>query len=161
MPILWKTRPSYNAQTMSRIGGSGAGGLRLLSFVMGVFLINMGLGKLGWLTDSGLLTGQLQGWREFAPAISLWYLDMVAIPGAPLFARLVPVGELVAGVALMVGYRTQLAAGAALLMVVNFHFAMGLLFQSAYLTNGYALPVVGALSALAISARRLPVSISR
>ena len=141
--------------------GSAAAGLRVLSFVMGAFLINMGLDKLGWLADSGLLTAQLQGWREFAPPISLWYLDMVAIPGAALFARLVPFGELAAGAALVVGFRMRLAAGAALLMVLNFHFAMGILFQSAYLTNGYALPVVGALVALAIGARRLPFSVSR
>ena len=33
-------------------------------------------------------------------------------------------------------------------MILNFHFAMGILFQSAYLTNGFGLPVVGGLSAL-------------
>ena len=146
---------------MSSIEGSGAGGLRVLSLVMGTFLLAMGLGKLGWLTDSGLLTAELQGWREFAPPVSRWYLDMVAIPGASLFARLVPFGELAAGAALVAGYRMRLAAGVALLMVLNFHFAMGILFQSAYLTNGYGLPVVGGLVALAVGARRLPFSISR
>ena len=140
---------------------SGGGALRVLSLVMGIFLLNMGLGKLGWFTDAGPITGQLQGWREFAPPLSLWYLDWVALPGAPIFARLVPFGELAAGAALVAGYRTRLAAGLALLMILNFHFAMGILFQSAYLTNGYALPVVGSLAALTIGARRLPLSLSR
>ena len=141
--------------------GSGAGGLRVLSMFMGAFLIFMGFGKLGWLTDSGLLTSELQGWREFAPAVSRWYLDTVAIPGAPLFARLVLFGELASGAALVAGFRVRLAAGVALLMVLNFHFSMGVLFQWAYLTNGYGLPVVGGLAALALGARRLPFSISR
>ena len=133
-----------------------AGGLRVLAFVIGVFIVCMGLGKLGWFADSGLLESELRGWREFAPAVSRWYLDMVVIPGAPLFARLVAMGELVSGAALIVGYRVRLAALLALLMVLNFHVAMGLIFQTAYLTNGYALPVVGGLAALAIGGRRLP-----
>ena len=32
----------------------------------------------GMQPDSGLLTAELQGWREFAPARSRWYLDTVA-----------------------------------------------------------------------------------
>jgi len=133
-----------------------AGGLRVLSVVLGVFIVCMGSDKLGWFADSGLLASELRGWREFAPAVSRWYLDMVAIPGAPLFARLVVMGELASGAALIAGYRVRIAALFALLMVLNFHFAMGLFFQAAYLTNGYALPVVGGLAALAIGGRRLP-----
>ena len=141
--------------------GSGAGGLRVLSLFMGVFLISMGFGKLGWLTDSGLLTAELQGWWEGAPALSRWYIDTVAIPGAPLFARLVLFGELASGAALVAGFRVRLAAGVALLMVLNFHLTMGVIFHWAYLTNGYGLPVVGGLAALALGARRLPFSFSR
>ena len=55
----------------------------------------------------------------------------------------------------------RLAALAALFMILNFHFAMGLLFSSAYLTNGYALPVVGGLAAVAVGARGLPYSLDR
>ena len=68
--------------------GSGAVGLRVLSLLMGVFLVFMGLGKTPWLGDSGYLVAQLEQWREFAPSVSRWYLDTVAIPGAPVFARL-------------------------------------------------------------------------
>ena len=145
----------------SILGGSGAGGLRVLSLFMGTFLIFMGLGKLGWFTDSSFLVAELRGWWGNAPALSRWYIDTVAMPGAPLFARLVPFGELAAGAALLAGFRVRLAAVVALAMVLNFHFAMGILFQSAYLTNGFGLPVVGSLAALALGARRLPFSISR
>ena len=140
---------------------SAAGSLRVLSVVMGGFLLLMAFAKTGWLFDSGPLADELWGWRESAPGLSRWYLDTVAIPGAPLFARLVPAGEFLTGAALLVGFRARLAAGVALLMVLNFHFSMGLLFQLAYLTNGYGPPVVGSLAALALGPARLPFSLHR
>ena len=146
---------------LSILGGSGAGGLRVLSLFMGTFLIFMGLGKLGWFTDSSFLVAELRDWWGSAPAVSRWYIDTVAMPGAPLFARLVPFGELASGAALVAGFRVPVAAGVALLMVLNFHFAMGVIFQWAYLTNGFGLPVVGGLAALALGAQRLPFSVSR
>ena len=146
---------------MSIMEGSGAAGLRVLSLFMGVFLISMGFGKLGWFTDSSFLVAELRGWWGSAPALSRWYIDMVAMPGAPLFARLVLFGELASGAALVAGFRVRLAAGVALLMVLNFHVASGVMFHWAYLTNGYGLPVVGSLAALALGGRRLPFSVTR
>ena len=140
-------------------GGAGARGLRVLSIFLGVFLIFEGLGKLAWLGNSGLLSEQLQGWLKNAPPSSRWYLETFAIPGIPMFARLVVIGELAGGVALVVGFWTRLAALLAFLMVLNFHFASGRLFQYAFLTNGYGLPVLGGLLALAIGAPRLPWSV--
>ena len=111
-------------------------GLRGLSVMMGVFLLFMSLGKRAWLTDDGVLLAELERWQGMTSSASLWYLETVAIPGAPLFARLVPMGELAAGTALVLGYRVQLAAAIALLMIVNFHFASGIMFTYGYLTNG-------------------------
>ena len=142
----------------STLEGSGAGGLRVLSLFMGAFLISMGFGKLGWFTDSSFLVAELRGWWGSAPALSRWYIDTVAMPGVPLFARLVLFGELASGAALVAGFRVRLAAGVALLMVLNFHFASGVMFQWAYLTNGFGLPVLGSLAALAFGGRRLPLS---
>lgn len=136
-----------------------AGGLRALSLIIGTFLIFMGLGKTAWLTDSDFLLWQLQQWREIAPAASRWYLETVAIPGVPPLARLVPLGELAAGTALVFGFRARLAAGVALLMILNFHFASGIMFTYGYLINGYGLPVIGSLVALAIGGTRLPFSL--
>jgi uncharacterized membrane protein YphA (DoxX/SURF4 family) len=140
------------------VGGSSGGGLglRTLAVFLGVFLIFEGLGKLAWITDSGPLSEQLQGWLKTAPAASRWYLETLAIPGIPMFARLVVCGELAAGLALVVGFWTRIAATLAFLMVLNFHFASGRLLQYAFLTNGYGLPVLGGLLALAIGGRRLP-----
>ena len=140
---------------------ASANGLRLLSAVLGVFLISMGLGKLDWAADSSLLENELRNWWGPAPAISKLYIDWFAMPLHPILARLVLLGEVTTGLALVAGYRLRLAALAALFMILNFHFAMGLLFSPAYLTNGYALPVVGGLAAVAVGGRRLPYSLDR
>ena len=137
-----------------------AGGLRALSVFMGLFLLFMGLDKTGWLTDDGMLRAELDRWRGLAPVASRWYLELIAIPGAPLFARLVLLGELATGTSLILGYRVRLAATVALLMVLNFHFASGIIFTSGYVTNGYGLPVLGSLLALALGGVKLPYSVT-
>ena len=141
--------------------GSPATGLRLLSLIMGVFLIAMGISKLDWLTNSAILADRLHEWLETAPPLSRWYLVTVAIPGAPVFARLVMLGELATGAALICGFRVRLTAIVALLMVLNFHFASDVLPHYGYLINGFGPPVLGGLLALAIGGTRLPFSVSR
>ena len=138
----------------------GGVGLRILALVMGVFLCLMGVNKLSWITDSNGLVSQLLQWRDSAFGISLWYLETIALPGSSVFARVVPVAELGAGFALFVGYRVRLIAILALLMILNFHFASGVIFSMSYLTNGYGPPVVGRLLALGLSGRRLPWSVT-
>ena len=140
---------------------SGSGALRALAVLFGVFFIFMGSSKLGWFMDSAALAAELDGWRASAPPVSRWYLDTFAAPGVPVFARLVVTAELSTGVALIVGFRVRLAALLALLMVLNFHFASGIIFTYGYLTNGYGPPVIGGLLALAIGGTRLPFSVSR
>jgi thiosulfate dehydrogenase (quinone) large subunit len=136
-------------------------GLVVVRLALGVFLLFEGIGKLSWFADASRLLQSLNGWLEKAPWASRWYLEHVAIPGAPLFARMVPLGELAAAVALLLGVRTRLAAVLALLMVLNFHFASGALFHYDFLTNGYGLPVVGGLAGLAIHRGRLPWSLGK
>jgi uncharacterized membrane protein YphA (DoxX/SURF4 family) len=133
--------------------------LRVLSVMMGVFLVFMGIDKLGWFTDGGaFLARRFDEWVEIVPAPSRWYLQTIAIPGLSIFSKLVPLGELATGAALVVGFRVRIAAAIALLMVLNFHFASGVIFLYSYLTNGYGLPVLGALLALAIGGKRSGVS---
>lgn len=145
----------------TQAAGSSSVALRVLSLSMGVFFLFMGLDKIGWLAHPDLLTTQLRGWHDTAPAASRWYLTTVAIPGAPVFARLVLAGELAVGVALILGIRVRLAAVVGLFMVLNFHFAMGVLLRYNYLWNGYGPPVLGSLLALAIGGARLPFSLAR
>ena len=144
---------------MSFLGTGEGVGLRTLSMCIGVFLILMSGQKVGWLIDSAALMSELERWRGLTSGSSLWYLEAVCIPYAPLFARIVPLAEFAAGAALVVGFNIRVTAGLALLMVLNFHFASGIMFTFGYLTNGYGPPVVGSLLALAIGGRTLPFSL--
>ena len=138
-------------------------GLTVLRVCLGVFFLFEGIGKLRWLTDASILGGRFSGWLAEAAvgSPSQWYLAHVAVPGTEIFARLVPLGELAAGVALLLGIWTPLAAVLAFFMVMNIHVASGLLFKYAFLTNGYGLPVVGGTLALAIGGIRLTFSVRR
>lgn len=142
-------------------GRGGAYGLRALALMLGVFFLFNGLGKLAWFADSSILAQQLQGWLQDAAPSTRWYLDTVAAPGVPLFARVVPLAELSTGVALILGFWTRLVAALACLMVANFHFARGLFYDEAFLIDGVGLPVLGGLLALALGGSRLPFSVSK
>lgn len=135
--------------------------LRVLSMLLGVFILFMGLDKIGWFMDGSILASRLQEWRDTARPIARWYIDTVALPGAPLFARVVPLAEIAAGSALILGFWTRMAAGMAFMMVVNIHVAADVIFRFDYLINAYGLPVLGGLLALAIGAKKLPYSLSK
>ena len=133
--------------------------LRLLASLLGVFFLAQGMNKLAWFGDGSILADRLQNWmRGAAPSVQ-WYIETVALPGAPLFARLVPVAELATGMALVVGFWPRLAAGLACAMVLNFHFALGTYFTWEGWRDGALLPVVGGLLAIAVGGARLPWSV--
>jgi uncharacterized membrane protein YphA (DoxX/SURF4 family) len=136
-------------------------GLSILRICIGVFFIFEGLGKIHWFTDTSLLADQLRGWSQAVPAGSLshMYLERLAIPRAAIFARMVPLGEITSGVALVTGFWTPLFAFIAFFMALNFQFASGALFKYSFLTNGYGLPVLGSTLGLAVGGVRLPWSI--
>lgn len=136
-------------------------GLTVLRILLGVFFLCMGLNKLAWLTDAGILTRQLTEWMDAGGAFSRWYVQTVCLPGVQVFARVVPLAEMATGVALILGAYTRPAALLALLMLLNFHVASGIIFSYAYLTNGYALPVLGGLLALALGGANLPASLKK
>jgi uncharacterized membrane protein YphA (DoxX/SURF4 family) len=136
-----------------------ASGLAALRLLLGVFFLAEGLGKYAWFFKSEALATRLAGWQAGAHDWSAWYLQHVAVPYAPVFARLVVLGELACGLALLLGVYTRAAALIGLFMVVNFHVASGAVFRVDFLTNGYGLPVLGGLLALAIGAGRLPWSL--
>lgn len=138
-----------------------ARGLTALRLFLGVFFLFEGIGKIAWLTDAGPLTAQLQGFLESANAWNRAYLQTFCLPGAPVFARVVPIAEFATGVAFLLGAYTRYAAIAALLMVLNFHFAGGFIFEYRYLTNGYGPPVLGGLLALALGGAALPLSLRK
>ena len=143
------------------MGKGQAWGLTTLRLCLGVFFLFEAISKIGWFASSAVLRSRLTEWVEIVPAISRAYINNVCLPGAEIFARLVPLGEFAVATALLLGGYTRLAAVLALLMVLNFHFASGVMFQYSYLTNGYGLPVLGGLLALAFGGTSLPLSVRR
>ena len=138
-----------------------ARGLTALRVFLGVFFLFEGIGKVGWLMDPSPLTSQLTGYLQSANEWNRGYLQTVCVPGAAVFARLVLFGELATGVSLILGAYARYAAMLAFLMVLNIHFASGAVFEYRFLTNGYGLPVLGGLLALAIGGAALPLSLKR
>jgi uncharacterized membrane protein YphA (DoxX/SURF4 family) len=136
-------------------------GLAVTRVFLGVFLLFQGLTKYEWFADTSILAGRFQEWIDTVDpgSISRFYLDRIALPGLPIFARLVPLGEIVSGVALIVGFYTPIFAFIAFFMVLNFAVASGIIFTYSYLTNGYGLPVLGSTLGLAIGGARLRWSI--
>jgi uncharacterized membrane protein YphA (DoxX/SURF4 family) len=136
-------------------------GLALLRILIGVFFVFEGLGKIRWLANSSILAGFLTAWSRAAPlgSVASWYLHRIAWPGLPIFARLVPLGEIGSGLALIAGFWTPLAAFVAFFMALNFQIASGALFHYAFLTDGYGLPVLGSTLALTLGGARLPWSV--
>jgi uncharacterized membrane protein YphA (DoxX/SURF4 family) len=136
-------------------------GLAVVRICIGLFFIFEGLGKLRWFVDSSILARQLAGWHQASAAgsLSARYLERFAIPGVAAFARLVPLGEICSGIALLVGFWTPLFALIAFCLALNFQFASGTLFKYSFLTSGYGLPVLGATLGLAIGGVRLRWSV--
>ena len=131
-------------------------GIAILRICIGVFFLFEGLGKIRWFTDPSVLAGQLAAWSQSAPSGSIahLYLQRVAIPGVTIFARLVPLGEMASGLAMVVGFWTPLFAFVAFFMALNFQIGSGALFKYSFLTSGYGLPVLGSTLALAFAGGR-------
>ena len=138
-------------------------GLAITRILIGVFFIFEGLSKLRWFADTSILAGRFAEWLQAAGpgSTSRWYLERVAIPGTMWFSRLVPLGEICSGLALLLGIWTPLFAFIAFFMALNFHIAGDTLFRYGFLTNGYGLPVLGSTLGLAIGGVRLPWSVRK
>ena len=155
MAPLTQARPRGAAP----VAGSGIA-LRLLA--IGIFFLGMCSSKIDWFTNSDILLQKFQNiFLPKAPPIVRWYLETVCIPGTPLFARLVPLGELAAGLSLILGFWTRMAAFVAFMMVLNFHFATSAFWSWDYLRDAQGFPLLGGLLALGIAGSRLPFSVSR
>jgi thiosulfate dehydrogenase [quinone] large subunit len=73
----------------------------------------------GFLNDVAM-TKSTEFYREF--------LHAVVLPNPPLFARLIPLGELLVGMTLLLGLVTRLSAAGALVLLVNYMLAKGAWF---------------------------------
>lgn len=145
---------------MPKITGPEAG-LLSARIALGVFFLFEGWDKFPWMGNPEQLTAILTRWSETASPLSRWYLQSVALPGAPVFARLIFIGEVLAGLALICGFHTRTVALIAFLLVVNIHLAHSTLLQYSFLSKGDGLPVLGGLLGLAIGGGRLPLSLKK
>lgn len=138
-------------------------GLAIVRITIGVFFLFQGIAKIRWFTDSSLLAGKLSDWMQAsAPgSVSVQYLERVAVPYTSIYARVVPLAEILSGLALIVGLWTPVFAFITFFMVLNLAVASGEIFRYRLLTSGYGLPVLGATLALAIGGVRLPLSVRR
>ena len=127
--------------------------LVLLRVLVGVFMFFFGFDKVRWLLDATPLAGQLSSWLVDAPPASRWFLERL-IPGAPVFARAVPLAAMLAGAALVVGFWARHAAALSLLVVLSLQVAEGSMFRYTYLTDASGLPLIGSLLALVIGCER-------
>jgi len=136
-------------------------GLTVLRICIGVFFLFEGLGKVRWFGDPSILATRFADWHQAAPpgSISAWYLQRIAEPYVGIFARLVPMGEIVTGIALVIGFWTPLFAFVGFFMALNFQLAGNMIFKYAFLTSGYGLPVLGSTLALAIGGVRTRFSV--
>lgn len=134
-------------------------GLAIIRICLGVFFLFEGLSKIRWFTNTTILAGMFSQWQASAGPLSRWYLERIAIPGLPYFARLVPLGEICSGIALIVGFWTPVFAFVAFFMALNFQIAGNAILRYSFLTSGYGLPVLGSTLGLALGGVRLPWSI--
>lgn len=107
--------------------------LVILRVHLGVILLITDAGKMlrGDAPFSVEMLSFLQGFvMRNSSATYQHFLHLVVIPHATLFSYLVMVGELAAGLSLLLGLGTRLGAAIAMLLFLNYMLAKGRLFWS-------------------------------
>jgi uncharacterized membrane protein YphA (DoxX/SURF4 family) len=135
--------------------------LRIVTLGVGIFFLFMSLNKIDWLANPDLLAQRFQRWLPTAAWYAQPYLRWVAIPGADVFARLVPIGEFCTALAMLTGVYTQYAAIIALFMILNFHVATSSFSSVDFLRDGTGPPLFAGLIALAFVKGPLPYSLRK
>lgn len=127
---------------------------------LGVFFFFEGWDKLPWMSHPDMLTEILRRWADAGGPSARWYIEAILLPGVSVFARLVFLAEVGAGLALFFGFWTRPVAILTLLMVLNIHFAHSSLFQYGFLSKGDGLPILSGLLAVAIASKGIPFNLS-
>lgn len=112
-----------------------AGILAIIRIYIGYQFIHAGYEKLtgGGFDASGFLKGAIASSTGDHPAVQGWwaaFLEQIALPNAELFSFLVQWGEVLVGIALILGLLTNFAT--LMGMIMNFSF----LFSGTVSTNG-------------------------
>ena len=118
---------------------------------VGLFFLAQGLNKLDWYSSSDFLRTSLDRYAQSPPALTSFYQKHVAYPGIEAWSRMIPTGEMLIGVALILGLLTQPTLIIAMMLVLNFHLANGNLFSTQFFSNPYALVLLSSLVVLFFS----------
>ena len=118
---------------------------------IGLFFLAQGLNKLDWYSSSEFLRTSLDRYAQGPPALTSFYQRQVAYPGIEAWSRMIPTGELLIGVALILGFLTQPTLIITILLVLNYHLATGNLFSTQFFSNPYALVLLSSLVVLFFS----------
>ena len=106
--------------------------LALLRIAAALSLLGPGFSKLGWFASAQPLQQKLTTWAASTPhAFIAKYINFM-LPHAGVLSKVVVLGELGLGALLLVGFLTPIAALLAFLMVLQFHFASGMLLTKEY-----------------------------
>jgi len=97
----------------------------LLRVYTGVFFAWHGFGKLSGGNFEDGMRGFLNSKLDSSYPFYRLFLESVVLPNSGLFATIIAWGELLVGLALIVGLATHYAAVAGALLVANFWFAKG------------------------------------
>jgi thiosulfate dehydrogenase [quinone] large subunit len=115
---------------------------------IGLFFLAQGLNKLEWYSSSEFLRTSLDRYAQSPPALTSFYQKHLAYPGIEAWSRMIPTGEILIGVALILGLLIQPTLIIAVLLVLNFHIANGNLFSTQFFSNPYALVLLSSLVVL-------------
>ena len=118
---------------------------------IGLFFLAQGLNKLEWYSSSEFLRTSLDRYAVSPPALTSFYQTHVAYPGIEAWSRMIPTGEMLIGVALILGLLTQPTLIIAILLVLNLHLANGNLFSTQFISNPFALVLLSSLIVLFFS----------
>ncbi|HTX19791.1 MAG TPA: DoxX family membrane protein [Bacteroidota bacterium] len=122
--------------------------IAFLRIVVGLFFVGQGINKLDWYPSSEFLKTSLDRYAQNAPPLTVWYQNHVAYPGIEVWTRMIPTGEMLIGIALVLGLLTLPTLIIALALVINYHLANGALFSNHLISDPFGLLLIANLIVL-------------
>src|SRR5687768_16765047 len=108
---------------------TGRQGLALVRIVLGVLLLVSAVNKLGtgWMANGEAMTQSVQQNLPKSEAFYRPFLEGTVLPNATLFSQLVTLGEVAAGVSLLLGLLTRVGAVVCMWLMLNYMLMKGTL----------------------------------
>ena len=107
---------------------AAARGLALIRIAFGLYFLSQVYGKIEqhWFTSADAMTKFIQGNLPQSAHIYKNFLSGTVIPHAGVFSQLVFIGELVAGISLVLGLFTRVGAVVGIILNLNYMLCKGL-----------------------------------